>query len=66
APEELFQASTNGFPPGGINHSIEVGNRANFYILDISGSNLIFSHDPVTSVVKRAPSSQICATIFYV
>lgn len=65
-PEELFRASTSGFSPTGINHAIEVGNRANFFILDISGTNLSFSHDPVTSVVKRAPSGQICATIFYV
>lgn len=65
-PEEVFQASTSGFSPGGINHTIEVGNHANFFILDISDSNLIFSHDPITSIIKRSPSGLICATIFYV
>lgn len=65
-PEEILQSATCGFPPAGINHAIEVGNKANFTILDISGSNLSYSHDPVSSIVKRSPSRQICATIFYV
>ncbi len=65
-PVEVFKSATSGFPPATINHAIEVGNKANFFILDISNSNLGFSHDPVSSLVKRAPSRQICATIFYV
>jgi cytosine/adenosine deaminase-related metal-dependent hydrolase len=64
--EELFRVSTSGFSPSGINHAIEVGNKANFNILNVSEGNLSFSHDPITSLVKRSPSGQICATIFYV
>lgn len=66
APEILFSRSTRGFGPADINHSIEPGNKADFYIIDVSKENLSFSHDPVASVVKRSPSRQICATIFYV
>lgn len=64
-PAELFTAAAGGFPPAGINHAIEVGNKANFNIINISKSNLKFSHDPVASVVKRSPVAQICASIFY-
>jgi cytosine/adenosine deaminase-related metal-dependent hydrolase len=65
APEDLFAFSTRGFPPAGINHAIEPGNKANFFIMDISKSNLVFSHDPLKSMVKRSPSCRICTTIFY-
>jgi cytosine/adenosine deaminase-related metal-dependent hydrolase len=65
-PNDLFVAATKGFSPAGITHTIKPGNHANFYMLDVSKENLSFSHDPVASVVKRTPSRQICATIFYV
>lgn len=65
-PTVLFEAATRGFPPAGIDHAIKPGNKANFFIADILGSNLIYSHDPVSSLVKRAPSCRICTTIFYI
>ena len=64
-PADLFMASTCGFPPADINYAIEPGNKANFFILDISKSNLGFSQDPISSLVKRSPSGRICTTIFY-
>lgn len=65
SPQLLLQAATRGFPPAGISHEIKEGNRANFFMVDVSKSNLKYSHDPVTSLTKRAPSGQICGTIFY-
>ncbi|MDD1728385.1 MAG: amidohydrolase family protein [Methanospirillum sp.] len=64
--EELLSSATRGFSAAGIDHTIREGNWANFNVIDYSDSNLRFSHDPVTSVVKRSPTAQICASIFYV
>nr|WP_319540532.1 amidohydrolase family protein [uncultured Methanospirillum sp.] len=65
-PAELLGSATAGLEAAGVNHSIREGNPANFNILDISDSNLQFSHDPVASVVKRSPVDRICARVFYI
>ena len=65
-PAELLGSATTGLEAAGVNHSIQEGNPANFNILDISDSNLKFSHDPVASVVKRSPVDRICARVFYI
>lgn len=65
-PADLLAAATGGFPPAGVDHEIRPGNRAVFFIADVSGSNLSFSHNPLASLVKRSPSGRICTTIFYV
>ncbi len=65
-PAELLGAATAGLEIAGINHSIKEGNPANFNIFDVSDSNLLFSHDPVASIVKRSPVDRICARVFYI
>jgi cytosine/adenosine deaminase-related metal-dependent hydrolase len=65
SPETLFSCSTRGFSPAGIYQEIKPGNPAKFFLLDVSKENLSYSHNPVASVIKRSPSRQICATIFY-
>lgn len=65
-PAELLDAATTGFDAAGVDHSIREGNPANFNIFDISDSNLQFSHDPVSSIIKRSPADRICARVFYI
>ncbi|HWQ67877.1 MAG TPA: amidohydrolase family protein [Methanospirillum sp.] len=61
---EILRAATRGLSKDGCLNEIMPGKPANFFVVDKCASNLSFSHDIVSSLVKRAESHDICARIF--
>ena len=61
---ELLKSAVSGFPPAGVTHLLNSGNKACFFILDASWGNIGYSHDIISTIVKRAPIGHICARIF--
>ena len=65
SPAVILSGATRGFPPAGINHGIFKGNKARFFTLEHNFGNLGYSHDMISSIVKRASSGLVYTKIFY-
>jgi len=63
-PEVLLRAAVQGSELTGHSFFIRKGGRANLFVTDPAQSSLIFSRDPVTSMVKRASYCQISHNVF--
>ena len=63
-PLVLLGAAVRGSEIGGSSFFIRVGARANLFTIDPTRSALHFSHDPVTSIIKRASGSHIANRVF--
>ncbi|MCK9579707.1 MAG: amidohydrolase [Methanoregula sp.] len=63
-PKSLLHAGVAGSALTGSPFFIRKGVRANLFIVDPAGSVVRFSRDPVSSLIKRAHSGQICNNVF--
>jgi cytosine/adenosine deaminase-related metal-dependent hydrolase len=63
-PGVLLGAAVRGSEIGGSSFFIRTGARANLFTIDPARSALHFSHDPITSITKRASGSQIGNRVF--
>jgi cytosine/adenosine deaminase-related metal-dependent hydrolase len=63
-PKVLLDAAIRGSELAGSSFFIRKGGRANLFTIDPAQSTLHFSHDPVTSIVKRASGCNIGNNIF--
>ncbi len=63
-PKSLLHAGVAGSALTGSSFFIQKGVRASLFVLDPSGSAVRFSRDPVSSLIKRAQSGQICNNVF--
>jgi cytosine/adenosine deaminase-related metal-dependent hydrolase len=63
-PKVLLSAAIRGSELTGSSSFIQKGARANFFTIDPARSTLQFSHDPVTSIVKRASGCNIGNNVF--
>jgi cytosine/adenosine deaminase-related metal-dependent hydrolase len=63
-PKVLLSAAIRGSELTGSSFFIQKGERANFFTIDPARSTLQFSHDPVTSIVKRASGCNIGNNVF--
>jgi cytosine/adenosine deaminase-related metal-dependent hydrolase len=63
-PKVLLSAAIRGSELTGSSFFIRKGKRANLFTIDPAQSNLHFSHDPVTSIVKRASGCNIGNNVF--
>jgi cytosine/adenosine deaminase-related metal-dependent hydrolase len=63
-PIVLLRAAIQGSELTGSSFFIRKGQRANLFTIDTTRSSLCFSHDPVTSLIKRASSCQIANNVF--
>ena len=63
-PKVLLSAAIRGSELTGSSFFIRKGERANLFTIDPAQSTLHFSHDPVTSIVKRASGCNIGNNVF--
>ena len=63
-PKVLLNAAIRGSELTGSSFFIRKKERANFFMIDPARSTLQFSHDPVTSIVKRAFGCNIGNNVF--
>jgi cytosine/adenosine deaminase-related metal-dependent hydrolase len=63
-PQSLLHAAVAGSALAGTPYFIRAGAPANLFVIDPAQSGMRFSRDPVSSVIKRAQSSQICNNVF--
>ena len=63
-PEVLLGAAVRGSEIGGPSFFIRKGARANLFTIDPARSALLFSHDPIASIIKRASGSHIGNRVF--
>jgi len=63
-PKVLLSAAIRGSELTGSSFYIQKGERANFFTIDPVRSTLHFSHDPVTSIVKRASCCNVSNNVF--
>ena len=63
-PRTVLRSAIAGSTLSGSGFFIRKGERATLFTLDPSQSALEFSRDPVASIVKRAPVSQIRNNVF--
>ncbi len=63
-PKSLLHAGVAGSALTGTPFFIKKGARANLFMIDPAGSAVRFSRDPVSSLIKRAQSGQICNNVF--
>jgi cytosine/adenosine deaminase-related metal-dependent hydrolase len=63
-PKVLLGAAIRGSELTGSSFFIRKGERANLFTIDPAQSTLHFSHDPVTSIVKRASGCNIGNNVF--
>ncbi len=62
--EVLLGAAVKGSDMAGLSFFIRKGARANLFTIDPARSALLFSHDPIASIIKRASGSQIGNRVF--
>ncbi|OPY36907.1 MAG: chlorohydrolase [Methanoregula sp. PtaU1.Bin051] len=62
--EDVLQSAVSGSYLLQESFFIKKGAQANFFILDPSRSNLIFSKNPIASIVKRGTSISSCKNVF--
>ena len=63
-PKVLLSAAIRGSALTGSSFFIQKGARANFFTIDPARSTLQFSHDPLTSIIKRASGCNIGNNVF--
>ncbi|MCX6688796.1 MAG: amidohydrolase family protein [Methanoregula sp.] len=63
-PREIVRAAVQGSMLTGSSSFIEKGNRAAFFTIDPARSSCRFSHDPLTSIIKRAYAGAIGKNVF--
>ncbi len=62
-PEEILRAAISGARMAGRSGYLEEGQKAHFLVINPAKSNLSFSKDIRTTIVKRLDSSSICQTV---
>lgn len=62
-PEEILRAAISGARMAGRSGYLEVGQKAHFLVINPAKSNLSFSKDIRSTIVKRLDSSSICQTV---
>jgi cytosine/adenosine deaminase-related metal-dependent hydrolase len=63
-PKSLLHAAVAGSALTGTPFFIRTGAQANLFVIDTDRSGLRFSRDPVSSLIKRVSSGQICNNVF--
>jgi len=63
-PQTLLDSAVRGSEIGGSSFFIRTGAQANLFTIDPARSALHFSHDPLTSLIKRASGSHIGNRVF--
>ncbi|HZK30587.1 MAG TPA: amidohydrolase [Methanoregula sp.] len=63
-PQILLRAAVQGSELVGKSYFIREGVRANIFTIDVTQSALLFSRDPVTSLIKRGSGRQISNNVF--
>ncbi|MDK2990464.1 MAG: hypothetical protein PWR16_1993, partial [Methanoculleus sp.] len=63
SPEEILRAAISGARMAGRSGYLQEGQEAHFLVVNPSKSNLSFSKDIRSTVVKRLDSSSICQTV---
>ena len=63
-PRVLLRAAVSGASLAHRDFSIRKGSAATFFLLDPGRSNMRFSRDPLSTIVKRASSIDIVKKVF--
>ena len=64
APAVILRAAIRGSAVFGLPFFIQVGGRANLFVVDPAGTALRFSRDPLATLVKRANSATSITNVF--